>query len=125
MTAATASLADECLDYIRAEGTVTFHALCGWLSRHGVDPYGDGDGQLEAGENVILWTGISEAFVEFAIRIRDRTEPAECGPEAALAYLWEGAPIPALPQATGHGLKHGYKTPHWAPMTLRLREAAA
>lgn len=78
-----------------------------------------GDYQYEILPNVVLWSGMS---IEFASALRDERirDALEIAPTPLLVYLADGKvlnlPIAKRPP------RNGYREPHWAPVTLRLRK---
>jgi len=112
-------LLSECLRWIRQTDYVSFVELENWLAEHGMDVKGEYG--LEAGPNVFLWTGMSQEFVHFAIKLRTRVDLAPVS--TILVYAADGG-MPNLPVAK-RPPRAGYRQPHWLPVTMRARRAPA
>jgi hypothetical protein len=109
------------LDYIRRYEHVSFIEL----QRFAEDTLGipsSGDYALEAAPNLILWAGVSNDFVDLVNAIK-ATKSVDLNPTSLLVYMVDGGllnmPIAKRPP------RNGYKEPHWAPVVLHLKEAAA
>jgi len=64
-----------------------------------------------------MWPCLSHAGARSLSALR-RAGLIELVPVAPLLYLVDGF-CPAHPTATPSGLKRGYKTPHWIPVSIR------
>ena len=102
------------IDYVRKVGGATFAELenrFGWL--------GGGDYAIElTDQNLLLWTGLSAAGVEFYSdrRVKDQIEAGSC---SWLLYADDGKvlnmPIAKRPPAGG------YKEQRWAPVLFQSK----
>ncbi len=106
------------IEYVNAQGSVTFVELQNYLS-----PYIEVRGEAELSLpnlNLVLWAGVSDEFANFVQELwGDPDLVADgCSP---MEYLWDGGAL-NLPIAK-RPPKQGYKEPHWAPMVLRPRSA--
>lgn len=107
-------LAGAIVEYVRTYDYVSFPEL-----QRRLEPYADvrGTWALELMPNLVLWVGMSEAFVD-AFNEAKRRGPLVPVLVDPLAYLWDGAflnlPVAKRPP------KVGYKTEHWLPITLRI-----
>lgn len=105
------------VEYVRTYDYVSFPEL---LRR--MEPFTDvrGTWALELAPNVILWLGMSEAFVD-AFNEAKRRGPLTIAPASTLVYLIDGGflnlPIAKRPS------KRDYKKEHWLPVTLRVDTA--
>jgi hypothetical protein len=122
MTAATATLADELIDYIRRYRHVTFVEVTRFLAQRGVNVKGDlaicgrrtADGQVDP--NLILWAGVSQDVVDV---IGQALPSIEYQAADLLTYMCDGAvlrfPVAKRPP------RNGYATPHWLPLAINVR----
>lgn len=108
-------LADAIEAYVRQYDHVTFVEL---LRR--LEPFAEvrGTMALEIAPNVLLWVGMSEAFID-AIHQLQREKRIWPHPTVWLTYLFDGgglrAPIAKrIPKA-------GYKKEHWLPVCFRVQ----
>lgn len=111
MTSIPANLVTECAEWIRVRNYITFVELSSWLEARGIEP--KGDFEISLIPNVVLWSGMSQAFCDVVEGVRPLTE---LHGSTVLVYLIDGGmlkmPIAKRPP------KAGYKKPHWAPVTL-------
>src|SRR5262245_65092617 len=109
----TEQMADAIVEAVRVRGYgVSFVEL--------QDAIGDesrGDLAWEIVPNVVIWSGMSEQFLDALKLTRHRIEPT---PTSRLVYLCDGAvlPYPLAKQLS----KKGYKKPHWCPVAFNLRK---
>jgi hypothetical protein len=109
-----------------------FEAVEGWgpaasfvdiVRECGKEAEGDFQFSLPGRPNTILWSGVSQLFIDalFSDGLRKRILPVPCG---EFIYLMDGGHL-TLPIAKRPSPKHDYKTPHWAPCIFRVREKEA
>ncbi len=100
------------LDLVRVRRYVSFVEL----ERHlGADMAGDGCVTLGDNANVVLWSGISDAFAE-AVSGLLRAGAVRLVPTSSLTYAVDGKLL-ALPVVKG---AYHYRRPHWLPVVLDL-----
>lgn len=106
---------DQAADYVREMGGgVSFAQLRRFVEDSlGMDSRGEW--ALDVGLNVVVWAGMSRAFLDFAMALR-QTGRVEFTPTQPLVYLADGEFL-TLPLAKNPP-KKGYKEPHWAPVTI-------
>lgn len=111
-------LAGAIVEYVRHYDYVSFPEL---LRR--LEPFADvrGTWALEIAPNVVLWLGMSDAFVD-AFNEAKRRGPLVPVPASTLTYLIDGGLL-NLPVAKRIP-KGGYKKEHWLPITLRVEAVA-
>ncbi len=110
------TIVDDAYEYIRRQKHVTFVELGRFLERQGIEH--KGDKEITYGhEQVVLWTGMSDAFVDLTKALRPRTDIT---PTSFLVYLIDGS-WPRYPLAKRIP-KSGYKKPHWCPVTFNVKE---
>ena len=109
-------LADAIEAYVRAYDWVTFVEL---LRR--LEPFAEvrGSMALEIAPNVILWVGMSEAFVN-AIEDLRQAKRLFAEPTVRLTYLIDGGGLKA--PIAKRIPKGGYKKEHWLPVCLRVKQ---
>jgi hypothetical protein len=103
------TLRDRVLAYVLQTDHVSFAEL----GNH-FEGFRGGDFQLQKGENIILWAGLSQEAVNVMGDLLD-SGAIEPHPASILVYLIDGCSLtlPLVKQA------RKYKTPHWLPVTLR------
>lgn len=103
----------ECLKWIESWDYVSFVELENWLAERGMAV--KGQHALEAGPNIVLWAGVSEAFCDFARRLQPHIDLAPVS--TILVYAVDGR-LPDLP-VSKRPPSAGYIRPHWLPVTMR------
>jgi hypothetical protein len=107
-------MADAMLEKVRDYDHVSFAELS--------NLFGDdakGNHVLEIFPNVVLWSDVSEQFVEACKLMRPEVEMTPASP---LVYMIDGGAL-RLPIAK-NPTKRGYKKPHWLPVTLSPKKEA-
>ena len=87
------------------------------LMRH-IGPEAEGDYRMHLGnhQNLILWSGASETFLNAMNSIKDKLFME---PTSELLYMFDGRVL-TIPIAKR---KKQYKTPHWVPAQISIRTA--
>lgn len=116
----TENVAERVLEYIRRYDYTTFVEVERVCQECGLETRGTCSIDLPGCPNVVLWAGMSDAFADVVLAIQDRTELSAA---SWLCYLIDGGTL-RLPLAK-RPPKCGYKEPHWAPVTLRVKGARA
>lgn len=110
------------IDLIAERDYVTFAEITQRLD--GLITPVEGDQALELGAfpNVVLWAGMSDAYIAVMHEVL-QSHLSTMEPASVLAYMVDGAclslPIVKRPQ------KQGYATPHWLPVCFRPKTAPA
>lgn len=113
----TTTAVDQAIDYIDRTGHVSFPELQRFAETAlGMDARGDYC--LEIAPNLILWTGVSDAFVDLVHGIQ-ATRKVDLNSTSLLVYAADGG-ILNLPLAK-RPPKRGYKDPHWAPVVFHMK----
>jgi hypothetical protein len=101
---------EKILTYVRERRYVSFVELERFLGGEM-----SGDFNLFKGDNVVLWSGVSERFAEaFASLVE--TGQVRLVPTSPLVYLIDGKAL-RLPLVKG---RYRYKKPHWLPVVLDI-----
>jgi hypothetical protein len=108
-------LKDRLRTYIEETDHVSFAELCNRFGEMRA-PRGEG-AELVKGENVVLWSGLTDAAVDALIGLLDAGEVVPV-PTVIMVYLADGGMLnlPLLKRAPG---KRGLSKPHWLPVVLR------
>jgi hypothetical protein len=110
------ALLDAVVEFVRAMDFVTFVELQRKFAEH-IPTRGDHAFCLESDENLILWTGLSNEFIELLSKAMaaKRIFPH---PASVLVYAVDGSmltlPVAKRPPASG------YKELHWFPVCFRV-----
>ena len=115
MTAHTAQqTADRIVSFVRERGGALFHEI--------VADIGDearGEGTLQLMKNVVLWTGVSELFVEAFQLALPKLEPRRANPKFYAVFSDEDG-FPNLPIVPVEDWQKEiqYETPMWLPLVF-------
>jgi len=112
-------MADQIVDFVRQRGGALFHEI---VADIGDEARGEGTLQLMA--NVVLWTGVSEMFVEAFQLALPRLEPHRANP-AFYAVFSDDDGFPNLPIVPVEDWQKeiSYITPMWLPLVFFVKGA--
>lgn len=104
--------------YVQEQGGALIHELVQYFD-HGT-PTGD----LALSPNVILWTGVSEAFTKLFNESLPYLEMHRAAP-GSIGFFSDALGIPSLPIITADEWKNKieFTEPHWLPTVYFLKEA--
>lgn len=113
---------DKVVSRVKEVGDVTLAEVVQLMKSTGIEKDPSGDYVLESADNnIVYWTNLSDGASKLLLQvIQDKRLRRE--PTSKLTYLFEGSWSPNLPTVTAHGIKKGYKRPHWLPVVLMLKE---
>jgi hypothetical protein len=114
VTTVVTKMAEKMLNTIKDYGP---HCSFVELENHcGAEAEGDFSFSLPGRDDLVLWAGVSEVFIDAFFSLRGKIQ---LSPSNALIYFMDGKSL-TLPVAK-RVTKKAYKKAHWMPVTLALR----